>query len=301
MLRYRLSLVVVAYNMARELPRTIRSLSPAMQQGLSPDDYEIVVVDNGSATAVNESACSQWGGNLRFNRMQNAQVSPSAAINFGLSKAHGELIGVMIDGARMASPGLMSNALRAASLCSRPVIASLGFHLGSEVQMQSVTKGYNQQAEDALLSTVDWPADGYKLFDISTFAGSSAQGWFHPIGESNALFLRKEEWRELGGFDEAFVSPGGGLVNPDTYLRACELPNSQLIILLGEGTFHQVHGGVATNALVSPWSEFHEEYMRLRGKPFAPPAARPWYFGQVPPQALKSIELSAQMGLGRGV
>jgi hypothetical protein len=179
------------------------------------------------------------------------------------------------------------------------VIASLGFHLGTEVQMQSVLKGYDQQAEDKLLDSVEWFADGYRLFDISVFAGSSAQGCFQPISESNALFLPTGLWKVLGGFDEQFVSPGGGLVNLDTYVRACELPGSQLIILMGEGTFHQVHGGVATNNRVLPWQEFHAEYVRLRGKDYAPPTARPWHFGQIQRPAMKSIELSAQLAGNR--
>ncbi len=72
-----------------------------------------------------------------------------------------------------------------------------------------------------------------------------------------------------------------------------------MIVLLGEGTFHQVHGGVATNARVSPWNEFHAEYVRLRGKNFASPTVRPCYFGQVRPQVLKSIEQSAQTARNR--
>jgi hypothetical protein len=164
--------------------------------------------------------------------------------------------------------------------------------------MKSVREGYNQQVEDNLLADIEWPADGYRLFDISVFAGSSAQGWFHPISESNALFLPKAMWRDLGGFDEQFVSGGGGLVNLDPYVRACELPDSQLIILLGEGTFHQVHGGIATNAQTSPWKQLHEEYVRIRGKPFSAPANHPWYFGEVHPSALNSIELAARMAQG---
>ena len=46
--RPKASIVVISYNMARELPRTIRSLSPALQRGVSAEDYEIIVVDNGS-------------------------------------------------------------------------------------------------------------------------------------------------------------------------------------------------------------------------------------------------------------
>ena len=34
----------------------------------------------------------------------------------------------------------------------------------------------------------------------------------------------------------------------DTYARACALPDSELVMLLGEGTFHQIHGGVMTSA-----------------------------------------------------
>ena len=58
-----------------------------MQQGVSPDDYEIIVVDNGSSSAIDEEACSQWGGNLRFHRMPNPQTSPTFAINAGLAIA----------------------------------------------------------------------------------------------------------------------------------------------------------------------------------------------------------------------
>ena len=114
--------------------------------------------------------------------------------------------------------------------------------------MESVQQGYNQEQEDRLLEQARWTEDGYRLFDISVFAGSSAGGWFKPIGESNAIFMRKALWDELGGFDERFQSPGGGYVNLDTLSRAVALPGVTVVTLLGEGTFHQVHGGVATNA-----------------------------------------------------
>jgi hypothetical protein len=168
------------------------------------------------------------------------------------------------------------------------------FHLGPDVQMVSVANGYDQEAEDRLLEESGWTDDGYRLFDVSAFAGSSAGGWFAPIAESNALFLRRQLWDELGGVDERFVAPGGGLVNLDTYKRACELPGSQLIVLLGEGTFHQVHCGVATNSVVSPWGTFHEEYVRLRGHVFSQPQIEPLYLGRVRAPALSFIATSAR-------
>ena len=294
----KLSIVVVAYNMPREIPRTIRSLSPAMQAGVARGDYEIVLLDNGSTRRFDPAACLGFGADIRIERSEAGDPSPCRAINRGLALARGELCGVMIDGARLASPGLVAGALLPRRLHDRPVISTLGFHLGPDVQMKSVLSGYNQQEEDRLLEAVDWTQDGYRLFDISVFAGSSAGGWFAPMAESNGLFLTREMWTELGGFDEQFRSPGGGLVNLDTYVRACGLGGSQLITLLGEGTFHQVHGGVATNSVVSPWDAFHDEYVRLRGRPFAKPESVPIFVGSVDRRVLPSIAASSAGPIG---
>jgi len=294
-----LSIIVVSYNMPREIPRTILSLSPAMQVGVTPDEYEVILVDNNSTLPFDVEPCRFTGIDLRVETFSDDTESPCGAINRGLALARGDLVGVMIDGARIASPGLVAGALRARRLHHRPVISTLGFHLGPDVQMRSVRVGYNQQEEDRLLDLADWTRDGYRLFDISVFAGSSEGGWFAPIAESNALFMTKEMWAEIGGYEQRFVSPGGGLVNLDTYTRACGMPDSRLIVLLGEGTFHQVHGGLATNAPVHPWDRFHEEYLRIRGIPFTRPTVAPLFFGSVNSHALPSIALSANTALAR--
>lgn len=276
----KLSVVVITYNMQRELPRTILSLSPAMQRSIAASDYEVIVIDNGSSDTAYLDALNFADLQLSVIKMPKVGSSPCAAVNAGIHSAKGEMVAVMVDGARMASPGLLANALKASQLCQRPIIATIAMHLGAEEQSTSVHHGYNQTVEDAMLATVDWQANGYQLFDMSVFAGSSGQGWFGPLAESSALFMPKNLWLELGGYDERFVCPGGGLANIDTYSRALELPDTQLIKLLGEGTFHQFHGGVATNALVHPFAQFNEEYFALRGRYFDRlPEQNPWYFG----------------------
>ena len=48
-----LSVVIVIYNMEREARRSLYALSAAYQRDVTPDDYEVVVVDNGSAPPFN--------------------------------------------------------------------------------------------------------------------------------------------------------------------------------------------------------------------------------------------------------
>lgn len=288
------SLVVVAYNMARELPRTIHSLSPPMQRYIEGGDYEVIVIDNGSQPPVRLEG---HDSTVTVIQMENPRPSPAAAVNRGISSASGDVIGVLVDGARMASPGLIWYARMAAGLHSRPVIATVGFHLGPTIQKKSILEGYDRRREDELLEASGWIGDGYRLFAISALAGSAARGWFMPMSESNALFLTRELWEELGGYDEAFTSPGGGFVNLDTYVRSCALPDTEHFVLLGEGTFHQVHGGIATNAIDSPWEAFHDEYVRIRGKQFQPPATDPIFIGRVNSHVLPILEMSARRAM----
>lgn len=174
----------------------------------------------------------------------------------------------------------------------RPIVGTLAFHLGPEVQMQSVAAGYDQATEDALLEGVRWEEDPYRLYDISVFAGSSDKGWFITPAETNALFLTSAHWQELGGYDDRFVTPGGGLVNLDIWQRLCADPTGKMMLLLGEATFHQVHGGVATNSLESPYPLFHDEYVAIRGKDFEPPQIEPLLIGRPRPAIVASLEHS---------
>jgi hypothetical protein len=291
----KLSVVVVAYNMARELPRTLQTLSASFQRDIAADDYEVIVIDNGSSAPADEALCRRLCPNAVFHVMADAAPSPVAAINHGLALARGALVGVCIDGARMLSPRLLATALEAARLHPRPVIGTLGFHLGPDVQARSIANGYNQQVEDALLASVDWVGDGYQLFSIARLAGSSANGWFMLPAEANALFLTRAQWQSLGGYDPAFAAPGGGLANLDTWARACADPDARVVMLLGEATFHQVHGGIATNAPTSQWKQLHDEYVQVRGVAYALPTGKPVLFGSIHPAMQQSLLDSAQV------
>jgi glycosyltransferase involved in cell wall biosynthesis len=276
--------------MARELPRTLRSLNPGNQHGLKPDDYEVIVVDNGSAEPVGPALLASFDGRLRLERIDPAPPSPARAANLGLRLADGDLVGLVVDGARLASPGLLAEARRATCLASRPVITAPAFHLGPVSHIQA--------AEDRLLAESGWEDDAYRLFEISTPAGSWGRGLFGPAGESSSLFCLRPLWDELGGLDERFALPGGGLVNHDLYRRACALEGVELIVLLGEGTFHQYHGGAATTRRYS-WEEMHADYRAITGVHHRPPANPPLYVGPVREVLLPLIERSAHQASNR--
>ena len=121
------------------------------------------------------------------------------------------------------------------------------------------------------------------------------------------MFLTRDAYRELGGYDERFDLPGGGLVNLDFYRRSVLRERSENIVLLGEGTFHQIHGGVATNereeSLEEWFALWSAQYRKIRGQEFEPPQKTPLYLGGVPRSALPSVESSArkavEFGAGR--
>ena len=282
MSRLPLSVIVAFHDMRREAPRTLHSLSPSYQRGVTADDYEVLAVDVGSEPALEDEVVRAAGPRARLLRFPRGP-SPAPALNAAVAESRGDAVMVCIDGARILSPGIVRLALAALRGFADPLVATVSWHLGPKVQHESMLEGYGQEAEDRLLDSVDWRRDGYALFTIASLGQSSRAGWLGPIGESNCMALRRDAWRRLGGYDERFTTPGGGFVNPDFFNRACELLGPP-VVLLGEGTFHQFHGGVATNVprVGRPLQAMAEEYESLRGGAFSPARGRPILLGALP-------------------
>jgi tetratricopeptide (TPR) repeat protein len=249
--------------MQREAPRTLYTFSSDYQR-LSPDEYDVLVIDNNSSQPLSERLVRSFGPNFHYHFFDREVISPVFALNYGLSLCESELVACHIDGARMMSPGILHKMIDVISIDSQAFVYTIGFHLGNKLQNISIAEGYDQAHEDHLLESIHWKEDGYKLFNISALAGANVS-FTNPVVESNCFALSRELISRYGNFDERFTSAGGGLTNLEIFERYVSKPEVVPVVLLGEGTFHQYHGGIATNAprFDHPLAKFKEEYFSI--------------------------------------
>lgn len=294
-----LTIILIVYQMREQAKKTLFSLSPAYQHNVTTRDYEVVVVENSSDQMLGQAKVEAFGKNYRYFLRPNTSSSPVEAINFGAQKARGAVIGIMIDGARLVSPGVIQYILAVYKISPQAIVSVPGYHIGHELQQNAVEEGYNEAIEAQLLEQINWPDNGYGLFDIACFSGSCHQGFFLPMGESNCLCIPKNIYAEIGGCDPRFDLPGGGAVNLDLYKRVCELTEIELFILNGEGTFHQFHGGVTTGKSFEnnqvTMNRIFGQYRRIRGGNYIFPERQGIYIGKLSSEAMRFVRYSLDL------
>lgn len=294
-----LSIVIMVYKMPEQAKKTIYSLSTHYQRDVKETDYEIIVMENPSDNPLGKEAAESIAPNVRYFYYPETLPTPVNAMNYGAEQARSDWVGVMIDGARMVTPGMVNYILAARRLSPNAIIAVPGYHLGHKVQQEAMLEGYDENMETELLKTINWPEDGYRLFEVGCLSGTSAAGYFKPIGECNCFCMSKILWSKLGGYDARFTETGGGQCNLDLYKRAVELPETILVTLLGEGSFHQFHGGITTGtkgeARLKAMQDHFNQYAAIRGESYQPPTKRSVYLGTLPDSALKFVRHGASV------
>ena len=289
-----LSVVVVFYNMRREAARTLHSLTRSYQREIEDLDYEVIVIDNGSEPEqrLGSDLVRSFGPEFRYIDMgPGAPSSPAPALNRGIAESTGATVALMIDGAHVLTPGVLHHGMVADDAYGPAVVATQQWYVGPGQQGDAMMAGYDQDAEDRLFDAIDWPADGYGLFDIGHFIGE--RDWFDGIWESNCVFVPRSLLEQLGGVDESFSMPGGGFANLDYYERMAATPDVRLATILGEGSFHQLHGGTTTNQAGPDQrhgriGSYFEHYEALRGRVFRGPGKTMHYIGTMRPSARRT-------------
>jgi hypothetical protein len=267
-----LSVIVIAHEMQHQLANTLTSLTPPYQQAVNPLDYEIQVIDNGSKQPLDARYWS-IGSNIRYQHVppEAAPKNPGVAINRAVAQTRAPLLCIMIDGARLLTPGVLHRATDLATL-PRAIVEVRSWHLAEPMQRAPSAGGHGVGSDQHLLQQIDWPAaDGYRLFDVAVPTASMPGGFFGTANECTCLFLTRVLFDELGGYDERYTTPGGGLCNADFFVRAVNAAQ-HVFTLLGEGTFHQMHGGAATGLSEEDrrqkFRRWRDEYETL---------SRPWH------------------------
>jgi cephalosporin hydroxylase len=306
-----LSVVVVFYNMDREAARTLHSLSRAYQEGVDDLDYEVLAIENGSDDAhrLGEEFVRSFGPEFRYiDLADDARPSPTEALNRGIACARGRVIALMIDGAHVVTPGVLKYGMVGLRAYGPAVVATQQWYVGPGQQPEVVERGYDEEVEDELFSRIEWPADGYRLFDIGHFIGD--RDWFDGILESNCLFVPRSLLEQVGGFDDSFSMPGGEYANLDLWERLASSPDVAMVTILGEGSFHQIHGGTTTNDGVSDDRRskivaYGEHYRALRGRLMRGPSKHMHYVGTLAAKSARRTRgrrlTTAAFGNGRTV
>lgn len=281
----KLSVVIVAYKMASQIENTLFTLSVAYQKGVNASDFEIILIENESDDMISKQNIRRLGQNIRYFRRKEESQSPVNAVNYGVSKASAKHVAIMIDGARMLTPRVLKYMIEISSHQSNYVISVPGYHIGRKLQQEAVNEGYGQVEEARLMCSVNWFKNGYELFKISCFSGSSARGYFADLSESNCLCVPKSIYHQIGGMDPRFNSHGGGYANLDLYKRLLLHPGSELYLLFGEGCFHQFHNGATTGGShverQQTMREICNQYKAIRGEAFIPARRQATFYGCV--------------------
>jgi cephalosporin hydroxylase len=280
-----LSVVVVFYNMRREAERTLQSLSRAYQEGIGDLDYEVIVVDNGSNDdqRLDEDFVRSFGPEFRLLDIgAEATPSPTPALNRAISIGRGRAFALMVDGAHVLSPGVLRYGMAGLRTYAPAVVATQQWYIGPGQQPDVVPAGYDQTYEDELFRRIEWPSDGYGLFRIGHFIGE--RDWLDGLLESNCLFVPRALLEQVGGFDDSFSMPGAGYANLELWERLGSSPDVTVVTILGEGSFHQVHGGTTTNVAEhddrrGKVFSYSEHYQALRGRTLRGPAKAIHYVG----------------------
>lgn len=294
-----LSIIVIVYRMRRQAYNTLRSLSTAYQRNTTAN-YEVVVVENRSDENLEPDRVESLPGNFRYFLRDEPGISPVPAVNFAFAQCRGAMIGLLIDGARMLSPRVIEHTLSMRRAFERPLVVVPGYHLGTE---QHDTAGpARAAAEQDELEKLDWQADGYRLFTQACFSPGNARGYFHPLMECNALFCPRSSFEEISGADPRFDLAGGGSINLHIYRSLGMQPANKLIILPGEGNFHQYHGGVTTSAIAdrqATLASFNNQLNSFWDGKYRALSREPLLFGNVGASAQRFLQVSCQAGIDR--
>lgn len=177
----RLSVLIATFNRAEMLARTLPSV---IDQDLPPDEYEVIVIDDGSTDATSSYLNALKHPHLKIIRGPN--VGQGAAYNRGLEIADGDYV-LFLDDDIVCPPSLLSAHLKA--------------HAGSLNTVVSGPLRLSAQSRDTVAT--DYIRAAESSFQ-SSCNGTGARRWPHDTKVDANSSLARAALNKFGGFAPEF-------------------------------------------------------------------------------------------------
>jgi GT2 family glycosyltransferase len=182
----RFSLIIPTYNRKDTLRRCLAAVT-----GQDYPDYEVIVVDDGSADGTGEMVQQEFPS-VRYIR-QEPNRGPAAARNRGIAIATGKIIAFTDDDCLVPVDFL---ARLAEGYQQYPEVAGVG--------------GYLEAPDDILQRNIFAQFEAYVTHRVYHAGTEPYVGGFEcPAGGTNSMSYRREILMEVRGFDETFPYAAG--------------------------------------------------------------------------------------------
>jgi glycosyltransferase involved in cell wall biosynthesis len=205
------SLVIPTYNRREMLRLTLQSIT---RQDLARDQFEVIVVDDGSTDGSSDVVAAFAGGlNVSCLRQDHQGYRVARARNLGLERAQGDTI-IFVDSGMLLTSGFVSAHCAAHGGANSEPLVVIGYVHGYDFNTTSATAAqWGTVFADVDRAVAAWEAAKQRGDAREVLYGSIADGldrlpapwslfWTTNVSVSRRLLM------EAGGFDETFVSWG---------------------------------------------------------------------------------------------
>ncbi len=183
----KISVIVPTHNRKEILKRTLFSL---LAQSLRPEDYQVVVIDDGSTDGTGETVLENFKQNLEPSicYLRQTNRGPGAARNLGIAKAAGEIL-LFINDDTIPDSRLLESHLNQHRIHPGEEFAVLGQVIWSD--------------ESSVTPLMRWLDHGGPLFGFYKLKGKQEVEWNFFV--SSNISMKKAFVSRNGPFDEDFM------------------------------------------------------------------------------------------------
>ena len=205
----------------------------------------------------------------------------------------GEAIALMIDGAHVLTPGVLRYGMLGLRTYEPAIVATQQWYVGPGQQPDAMHAGYDQRLRGPAVrarSSGRSTATGCSRSATSSATATGSTG----CGRATASSCPARCSSRSAASTRASRCRAAATPTSTSTSGSARRPDVTVVTILGEGSFHQVHGGTTTNqarprrARPSVLSSYREHFARARGRGLRGPRKPIHYVGSMPGAARRT-------------